>query len=51
MSKLSAKNWNCLLDAHDKIEKEEESVESKFACLQQHVLDENKRLSAKAARL
>ncbi|KAI1912495.1 hypothetical protein LOZ65_005984 [Ophidiomyces ophidiicola] len=51
MSKLSAKNWDRLLDAHDKIEKEEESVESEFACLQQHVLDENKHLSAKAAQL
>ncbi|KAI1932369.1 hypothetical protein LOZ66_006878 [Ophidiomyces ophidiicola] len=51
MSKPSAKNWNRLLDAHDKIEKEEESVESEFACLQQHVLDENKHLSAKAAWL
>ncbi|KAI1932957.1 hypothetical protein LOZ66_006697 [Ophidiomyces ophidiicola] len=51
MSKPSAKNWDHLLDAHDKIEKEEESVESEFACLQQHVLDENKHLSAKATRL
>ncbi|KAI1906271.1 hypothetical protein LOZ65_006875 [Ophidiomyces ophidiicola] len=38
MSKPSAKNWDHLLDAHDKIEKEEESVESEFACLQQHKL-------------
>ncbi|KAI1956455.1 hypothetical protein LOZ58_006384 [Ophidiomyces ophidiicola] len=51
MSKPFIKNWDHLLDAHDKIEKEEESVESEFACLQQHVLDENKHLSAKATQL
>ncbi|KAI1932155.1 hypothetical protein LOZ66_006937 [Ophidiomyces ophidiicola] len=51
MLKPSTKNWDCLLDAHDKIEKEEESVESEFAHLQQHMLDENKHLSAKATQL
>ncbi|KAI1955152.1 hypothetical protein LOZ58_006844 [Ophidiomyces ophidiicola] len=50
MLKSSAKNWDHLLDAHDKIEKEEKSVESEFACLQQHVLDDNKHLSAKVLR-
>ncbi|KAI1928158.1 hypothetical protein LOZ65_002126 [Ophidiomyces ophidiicola] len=51
MLKLSAKNWDYLLDAHDKIEKKEKSVESEFAHLQQHVLDENKHLSAKVTQL